>query len=306
MYKTIIVPLDGLPFAAQAVATAAEIGKRCGADLILARVHEAYIYEDMDYALTEDNSRRDEEEYLADVAEWIESRYGIVPQRRLLSGPVVPALCAFAGQLDEPLIVISSHGRTRLSRLWLGSIADGVTRHVVAPVLMLRHHGADEGLATPPHPFASIMMPLDGSDLSESVLPHVAALAEAFESRLLIARVVALVKTPAAAYAVPFAIPRGPLEETLDARVDGAQSYLNAIAARLRSANRMLDVSTSVHVADSAAPALLDAAKEASADTIALATHGRGSSRLIVPSILDRIVRDGPEAILIVHAPASA
>jgi nucleotide-binding universal stress UspA family protein len=80
MYKTIIVPLDGLPFAAQAVATAAEIGKRCGADLILARVHEAYIYEDMDYALTEDNSRRDEEEYLADVAEWIESRYGIVPQ----------------------------------------------------------------------------------------------------------------------------------------------------------------------------------------------------------------------------------
>lgn len=302
MYQTVIVPLDGLPFAAQAVATAAEIATRCDADLILARVHEAYVYEDADYALTDDNSRRGEEEYLADVAEWVESKYGISPQRRLLSGPIVPALSTCADQVEQPLIVIASHGRTGLSRLWAGSIADAVTRHVLAPVLMLRHGGPDLGLATLSHPFASIVVPLDGSDLSESVLPHVATLGAAFASRLTLARVALPVRAPAPAYATPFATPDCPVEETVHSRVDGAQSYLNEVAARLQLGNRKLDVLTSVHVADSTVHALLDTAKEVSADTIALATHGRGASRLIAPSIVDKIVRGGPEAILIVHA----
>lgn len=302
MYQTVILPLDGLPFAAQATATAAEIAKRCDADLVLTRVHDAYVYEDTDYALTEDNSRRDEEEYLADVAEWVESTYGISPQRRLLGGPIVPALATCADQVERPLIVIASHGRTGFSRLWLGSIADAVTRRVLAPVLMIRHDGTDLGLAMPAHPFASIVAPLDGSDLSESVLPHATTLAGAFASRLTLARVVAPVRTPVSAYAAPFAVPEGPVEEALDSRVDGAQSYLNEVAARLQSRNRMLEVVTSLHVADSTVQALLDVAKEASADTIALATHGRGASRLIAPSIIDKIVRAGPEAILIVHA----
>src|SRR5690242_10103299 len=96
MYQTVIVPLDGSPFAAQAVATAARLARRCGADLVLTRVHEAHVYEDTDYSISEDLSRRDQEEYLADIAAFVEEKGGIVSERRLLTGAIVPALCTFA------------------------------------------------------------------------------------------------------------------------------------------------------------------------------------------------------------------
>lgn len=306
MYQTVIVPLDGSPFAAQAVTTAAEIARRSGADLVLTRVHEAYVYEDMDYSISEDVSRRDQEEYLADVAEFVEEKCGVQAERRLLSGAIVPALCTFARELDEPLIVMSTHGRTGYSRAWLGSVADAVARHAATPVLALRRHGADNGLATPTHAFRTIMVPLDGSDLSERAVPHAVALANAFGLRLALARVVAPVSVPASAYAVPFAIPHEPLTETLDSRVDGAQGYLNEVAARITRENPKLEVTTSARVSDSTAPTLLEMSASASADTIALATHGRGASRLIAASIADKILRGGPEAVLIVRAERSA
>ena len=301
MYQTIIVPLDGSPFAAQAVTTAVEIAKRCRADLVLARVHEAYAYEDTDYSISEDVSRRDQENYLADIAEFIEEKHGIVPERRLLSGAIVPALCTFARGLPEPLIVISTHGRTGLSRAWLGSIADGVASHASTPVLMLHHHGADKGLANPSHTFKGIMVPLDGSDVSESVLPHAVALATAFGSHLTLARVVVPRSAPVPVSALPFAMPPEPIDDRLSSRVDGAQSYLTAIAARLQLENLNTEITTIVRLAESAAPTLLECAEWSSADTIALATRGRGTSRLIVPSLADAILRRGPEAVLIVH-----
>jgi nucleotide-binding universal stress UspA family protein len=69
--------------------------------------------------------------------------------------------------------------------------------------------------------------------------------------------------------------------------------------------NQSVDVTTSVRVSDNTAPTLLESAGWASADTIALATHGRGPSRLIAPSVADKILRGGPEAVLIVRAPRS-
>ena len=302
MYHTVIVPLDGSPFAAQAVTTGVEIARRSGADLVLARVHEAYVYEDTDYSISEDLSRRDQEEYLADVAEFVEEKCGVRAERRLLTGAIVSALCTFARDLEEPLIVMSTHGRTGFSRAWLGSVADAVARQAPAPVLMLRRHGVDNGLATPAHTFRAIMVALDGSDVSESALPHAVALATTFESHLALARVVAPVRVPASMYAVPFAIQQEPPTETLDSRVDSAQSYLNEVAARISREHLKLDVTTSVRVSDSTAPMLLEMAGWVSADTIAVATHGRGASRLIAASIADKILRGGPEAVLIVRS----
>lgn len=306
MYQTVIVPLDGSSFAAQAVTTAAEVARRSGADLVLTRVHEAYVYDDMDYSMSEDISRRDQEEYLAEMAEVIDERYGLQAERRLLSGAIVPALCAFMSELAEPLIVMSTHGRTGFSRLWLGSVADGVARHSPSPVLMLRHHDTKQMLATEPHPFRTIIVPLDGSHLSEIVLPHAVGLATIFGSRLALVRVVTPVRTPTSVYAVPFAIPQESLDDTLDSRMHGAEQYLDQIAAHLWLENTALDVTTSVRASDATAPTLLESARWASADTIALATHGRGASRLLAPSVADKVLRGGPEAVLIVRAPESS
>jgi len=302
MYRTVIVPLDGSPFAAQAVATAAEIAQRSGAVLVLTRVHEAYRYEETEYSISEDLSRRDQEQYLADVMEYVQARYRLQAERRLLTGAIVPALCTFAQELDDPLIVISTHGRTGFSRFWLGSVADAVARHAATPVLMLRHHGTENSLA-PPHAFRGIVVPLDGSDLSETALPHAVALAAAFRSRLVLVHVVGPTPVPVSAYTAPFATSGEFTPDSLSTRMEAAQRYVSNIAARVSARNAGVEATASVRVSDSPGPAVLETAEWESADTIALATHGRGASRLIAPSVADKILRAGPEAVLIVRAP---
>jgi nucleotide-binding universal stress UspA family protein len=44
----------------------------------------------------------------------------------------------FAKRIDAGLIVIPSHGRSGVSRVLMGSVAERVTRHVHCPVLILR------------------------------------------------------------------------------------------------------------------------------------------------------------------------
>jgi nucleotide-binding universal stress UspA family protein len=301
MYKTIIVPLDGSIFAEQAVATAVSIAKNSGAELVVTRVHESYLYEGLDNSSYEDMSRRDEEEYLASIADRVDTTDGVTVERTLLNGAVAPAICDLASGVDAPLIVLSTHGRTGFSRLWLGSIADAIVRHAQTPVLMLRHRGAAIGLEVPPHQCANILVPLDGSDLAESVLPHATNLARIFRAHLTLLRIVAPIPAPAALYAVPFAIPPQQADDTLSIRIEAAQSYVDAIAARLRVDDPALKVATDVRVAESPAPAILEAAASHSADTIAIATHGRGMSRVVVASVADKLLRGGPEAVLVVR-----
>jgi nucleotide-binding universal stress UspA family protein len=301
MYKTIIVPLDGSTFAEQAVATAVNIARSAGADLVFARVHESFLYEGLDNSSFEEMSCREEEDYLASLVDHVEVTYGLKAARTLLRGAVVPAIADLAEGTLEPLIVLSTHGRTGFSRFWLGSVADAITHVVQAPLLMLRHRGADAGLQAAAHRFQNILIPLDGSDLADSVLPHAAALAQSVAARLTLMRVVTPTPAPAALYAAPFALPAQPFDDTVSVRTEMAQGYVDAVAARLRMNDTRLDVRTDVRVSEAVAPAILDAAVSHAADTIAIATHGRGMSRLVVASVADKILRGGPEAVLVVR-----
>ena len=305
MYRTIIVPLDGSPFAERAVATAAAIAKESHAELALVRVHEAYVFETTDYSRVDDHSRRDQEEYLAQIAERVESTYGIQARRALLDGNVTVAISEFAVSVDEPLIVMSTHGRTGFSRFWLGSVADALIRYLSAPVLMLRHQRRGEADSATAHRFENVLVPLDGSDVAELALTHAAALAKPFGAALTLLRVVAPAPAPAALYAAPYAAP--PLEqfdETLTPRIDYADEYVHAVAGRLRADEPSLAIHTDVRVSESPAPAILDAAAAHGADTIAIVTHGRGLSRLVVASVADKLLRAGPDAVLVARSPA--
>lgn len=302
MFKTIIVPLDGSLFAEQAIGTAATIAQHAAAELVLVRVHETYVFEATDYSLADDLSRRDQEQYLAEVAERVENLFGMVPERVLLDGFVDAAICDFAAGMESPLIVISTHGRTGFSRVWLGSVADGIVHRASTPVLMLRHHGEGDGELTRTHHFRHLMVPLDGASFAEVALAPAAALAAAFRAKLTLLRVVAPVSVPVPLYAAPYVAP--PIdddEETLNIRLEGAEDYVRAAAIRLRLEEPTLDVDTVVRVEEAPARAILDAACAHGIDTIALATHGRGVSRLVVASVTDKVLRGGPEAVLVLR-----
>lgn len=77
-----------------------------------------------------DELGRIREERLPDVAR--------VETQLILAPSPADAICKYAAQHAVDLIVVSTHGRTGLAHLLVGSVAEKVVRHAPCPVLTLR------------------------------------------------------------------------------------------------------------------------------------------------------------------------
>jgi nucleotide-binding universal stress UspA family protein len=133
-----------------------------------------------------------------------------------------------------------------------------------------------------------ILVPLDGSQLAEAILPVAASFAEKLDASLILLHV--LEQEP----------PRDVHGEPHLARADAAESYLEARARTLRAAG--IDVEVDVHerpVANVAA-AIDRHAHEHDADLIAMCAHGRTNPLdRVLGSIAERILRGGSAPILL-------
>ena len=141
--------------------------------------------------------------------------------------------------------------------------------------------------------FKKILVPLDGSDLAESVLPHVRALAKCTGAEVSLLRVVSL---PVSAYMVA-ADPRLAAEAQDEAEIE-ALSYLWRIGASVKADG--IQVSTDISNG-MIAETIHDFAKNIHADLIAMSTHGRGGlARLVIGSVADQVVRNSQVPLLLV------
>lgn len=311
MLRTLLVPLDGSPLAEHVLTTAATLAQRAGATLDLVRVHRPLVFGDLaDVERWERTARRDEREYLRLVAERLAANYDVRTTTALLDEPVASAICQRAIAVGADLVAMATHGRTGFSRAWLGSIADAVAHEAPVPVLLLRGESTLAALregSRPPDAWASeparsisrVIVALDGSGLAEQALAPAIDLARAFGASIHLLRVVEPVLVRAVEYPLFYALPLPAVDDDGgEAVAQQARDYVRAVASRIRS-ETPVDVEVEVVVADSAAPAIIDAAWAHQADVVALATHGRGASRLVVGSVADKVLRAGPEAVLL-------
>ena len=77
----------------------------------------------------------------------------------------------YADEKDVDLILIATHGRSGVKRWTMGSVADKVLRSSRVPVWLVRA-GVPEESVYDEWPNRMILVPLDGSELAESTLPH--------------------------------------------------------------------------------------------------------------------------------------
>ena len=152
-----------------------------------------------------------------------------------------------------------------------------------------------------------IAVALDGSPLAEQILPHVVALAEKFGSALILVRAVLPVEKVAALVEPAVAgVPVDPtlIEETIESEERDARTYLEHVANALRQ--RGISVQTE-HPQGVAAEVIVDAARRAQANLIALTTHGRsGLGRLIFGSVADEVLHKAPSPVLLVRSGTDA
>lgn len=60
------------------------------------------------------------------LAEFVAPHVGFLPESRIIEGHPVDAIAACARECNADLVVMGTHGRRGMSRLWLGSVAEAV------------------------------------------------------------------------------------------------------------------------------------------------------------------------------------
>jgi nucleotide-binding universal stress UspA family protein len=141
----------------------------------------------------------------------------------------------------------------------------------------------------------TIIVPLDGSALSERVLPHAVSLAKALGSA------VTLLRTTHFPNYIPMDLPSSVYEDLVRETTAEAEEYLQHISQQLTTEG--VAASQAQVNQGEAAGAILDLAGDSSSTLIAMCTHGRsGMGRWVVGSVTDRVVRHSNGPVLVVRA----
>jgi nucleotide-binding universal stress UspA family protein len=309
MFKRIVVPLDGSPFGEHALRFATAIAGPSGAAIELVHVHipehfsgspesiTAFRYQGVTgfEAGVDHDALRHEADRLAASAASLQREVGVPVTSRVVAGRVGPALEHEAAAFHADLIVMATHARGGYDRVRLGSVGDTITRMATMPILFVRPPQVDRPAPEPA--FGNILVPLDGSDLSEQILDPAIELALLFGGRLSVFHL------------LPYAVPRLHFSGRLMADADqmrtvfGAE-YLESILNRITP--RLPAVDGEIVPSGQPAAAILDAAAQRGADIVAMATHGRGGvSRLLFGSTTDAVLRASRRPMLVVRPRAA-
>ncbi|MFH0847230.1 MAG: universal stress protein [Chloroflexota bacterium] len=143
MYNRILAPLDGSELAECALEHIKSIAKGCS----VPRVDLLYVVPPITPIVTEDISPSllvDMEEdlenwgknYLASVVKKLKKE-DVAAEAVVLHGNVAESILDYARKNGVDLIIMSTHGRSGLKRLVLGSVTDRVSRLSSVPVLVV-------------------------------------------------------------------------------------------------------------------------------------------------------------------------
>ena len=295
MIRRILVPLDRSELSERAIETATALASAHSAIVRLAYAwptHTIATVDPLGGMVMPVEDRADANRYLDAVAEPIRRRLGLHVETVLVAPPPAQAICEEGYAWRADLIVMATHGRTGWSRFWLGSVADEVVRRAGIPVWLVR--ADDDEIEEVPAVPKRVLIPLDGSSESEAVLMPLADCLRPFSLRVRLMRVVAPVRT--ALLATGNGVPIVEVDPNATERaVANAASYLNGMVPKLAVWLPNATFEQEVMIEDSPAHAILDAA--VGQDLVALATHARGMSRLLIGSVADKVLRGSSSSL---------
>jgi len=296
-----LIPLDGSKLAENVLPYARALARAL--DL---RIELLSVVDTMDFARTThaghvrdfdpiiEAAVREGEQYLENVA-------------RSFTGMTVDNCVVEQGQADqiivekaardkETLIGMATRGRSGIHRWLMGSVAEKVLRGATNPLLLVRgdEEGKSDGAAT----LKSIVVPLDGSKLAESVLPRAIDLAKKLGLEIVLTRAYQL---PLSAYPGADAAYIPNQDAFLTAVRGEASAYLEAKVNEIRG-NGIEKVSF-ILLVGSGADEIIDLARTTPDNLIAMCTHGRsGVKRWALGSVTEKVVRHSGDPVLVVRA----
>ena len=209
---------------------------------------------------------------------------GLEVETHLIDAPVAREVVRFATDHAIDCIIVGTHGRTGLSNLWFGSVAERIVRDAACRVLVVRGEGA---------PFAAsrIVVGDDLAPLGKQAREAAFELARAANASVTVVHSLDL--------GIPYlstvevVVPN----EVFDEVYAAARERLAADAAKTPE----LDIENVV-VSDRAAVELCARAETTNADLVVVGCHSRhGVERVLLGSVAESVVRRAPCSVLVVR-----
>jgi nucleotide-binding universal stress UspA family protein len=287
MYERILFPTDGSEGAGDAFEHALDIAAANDATVVVLNVADTTrdsvvrVGNEVLDALVSEGERVVEE-----TAERARER-GVAVETETLQGSPAETIADYAEARGVDLVVMPTHGRQGLERLFLGSVTERVVRSATVPVLTVRP-GADLE-----HPYRSVLVPTDGSDPANAALDAGIGTARGAGAALHVLSVVGTATLGTDVHSSAYATE---LEESAETVVEAATE--RATDAGVESVTGAVELAASVY------KRVLDYAEEHDIDLIVVGTHGRtGLDRYLLGSVTEKLVRTAPAPVLTVRAP---
>ncbi len=214
----------------------------------------------------------------------------------LVYGTAADRILDYSAENDIDLIVMATHGRSGLTRWWMGSVAEKVISQSTTPVLLVpskRPKKTEAGLKLA---FSKVLAPLDGSDIGQAALPHVETLATRTGASLSLLQVISPPGTVEASV-----LGGSDWRKFVKAMHDAADNYLAGMAKRLteKGINATYEV-----LSGDPADRIVEYAEDKAVDLIAMSTHGRsGLARWVLGSVTDKVVHGARIPMWLIRSP---
>ena len=284
-FKTILVPLDGSETSEKVQGWITPLAIDLKAQLILLSVVHPPEHSGKEAA---EKAGLAAHRYLEGRAEQARTQ-GISVSTVVKPGIPAEQILNAATELKADMIAMATHRESVVARGILGSVTDAVLRSAAIPVLAINPDSTRSTKGSP----STVIVPLDGSKLSETAVPVALEIAEAAGARLIFIRTVHL---PAFAVAGPGAEYYG-VDYGISAERTAATEYLSKFAAQAEARGLKADVHAAL---GNAAGRILEDTGDVPDAMIVMCSHGRtGFKRMLLGSVADKVVRASHHPVLV-------
>ena len=190
MYRKILVPLDGSQTAETIIPHVKNLAKHDEATVFFARVIEpatrsGIVNLEQEQEITFKPQKLDHAKtYLKSWQDQF-AQEGLSSEILLLRGVAVDAIVHAINEMDIDLLAITNQGCSGLKKALYGSVSAALLNCAPCPILVGNPH-----LKSDLNTNNRILVPVDGSKESEQIMSHVQHIAQMYEAKIILVRVV--------------------------------------------------------------------------------------------------------------------
>ena len=294
MFSPILVPLDGSSLAESVLPHVKALAQLNDSQVILVRVLDQYegcddseSVDPLDWQIRKAEAWT----YLEQVATRLVEA-GLQVQIEILEGNAAERIVEYVQLNDISLIVLSSHGQSGLTGWNVSSVVQKVILRARISMMIVRAY-VPQSTPLDDIRYHRILVPLDGSQRAESVLPHATAVARSQDTQVLITHIVRRSEMPRR---TPLPIEDIELIERITERNRAeAEKYLDELKSRLD-----VNIETRLLIDPSVSSALHELIEKEQIDIVYMTAHGfTGDTRRPFGSTVVSFIAYGTTPLLI-------